>query len=149
VTNEMCLTDMLTVKSWPQRWKRKMNATVLLIHHYGQMSLNWGTQKFPTVVKTLQTKQISTKNEPENETEGSVIYYENTLIWQKFKRPNSHMRVYPKVSGLATLGKNCKWYSSLPLGAVVLLFCKSSEFCHHNPLCCFSTTIYCCCCLFH
>jgi hypothetical protein len=23
---------------------------------------------------------------------------------------------------------------------------QSSEFCHHNPLCCFSTRVYCCCC---
>jgi hypothetical protein len=35
------------------------------------------------------------------------------------------MTVYPKVSGLATWSENCKWYSSLPLGAVVSLFCKS------------------------
>jgi hypothetical protein len=34
-------------------------------------------------------------------------------------------RVYPKVSGLAAWSKNCKWYSSLPLDAVVSLFCKS------------------------
>jgi hypothetical protein len=32
------------------------------------------------------------------------------------------MKVYPKVSGLATWSENCKWYSSLPLGAVVWLF---------------------------
>jgi len=31
------------------------------------------------------------------------------------------MRVYPKVSGLAAWSENYKWYSSLPLGAVVLL----------------------------
>jgi hypothetical protein len=30
--------------------------------------------------------------------------------------------VYPKVSGLAAWSENCKWYSSLPLGAVVSLF---------------------------
>jgi len=35
------------------------------------------------------------------------------------------MRVYPKVSGLADWSENCKWYSSLPLGAVVSLFCES------------------------
>jgi hypothetical protein len=23
---------------------------------------------------------------------------------------------------------------------------QSSEFCRHNPLCCFSTSVYCCCC---
>jgi hypothetical protein len=40
--------------------------------------------------------------------------------------------------------------SSLPIGAVVSLFCvsQSSEFCRHDPLCCFSTSVYCCCCLF-
>jgi hypothetical protein len=34
-------------------------------------------------------------------------------------------RVYPKVSGLAAWNENCKWYSPLPLGAVVSLFCES------------------------
>jgi len=28
-------------------------------------------------------------------------------------------RLYPKVFGLAVWSENCKWYSSLPLGAVV------------------------------
>jgi hypothetical protein len=30
--------------------------------------------------------------------------------------------MYQKVSGLAVWSENCKWYSSLPLGAVVSLF---------------------------
>jgi len=38
---------------------------------------------------------------------------------------SAFMRVYPEVSGLAVWSKNCKWYSSLPLGAVVSLFCES------------------------
>jgi len=25
------------------------------------------------------------------------------------------------------------------------LVSQSSEFCHHNPLCCFSTSVCCCC----
>jgi hypothetical protein len=33
--------------------------------------------------------------------------------------------VYPKVSGLAAWSENCKWYSFLPLRAVVSLFCES------------------------
>jgi hypothetical protein len=37
----------------------------------------------------------------------------------------SFTRVYPKVSGLAAWGENCKRYSSLPLGAVVSLFFES------------------------
>jgi hypothetical protein len=34
--------------------------------------------------------------------------------------------VYPKVSGLAAWSENCKWYSSLPLDAVVSLLCESA-----------------------
>jgi hypothetical protein len=34
-------------------------------------------------------------------------------------------RVYPKVSGLAAWNENYKWYSPLPLGAVVSLLCES------------------------
>jgi hypothetical protein len=33
--------------------------------------------------------------------------------------------LYPKVSGLAAWSENCKWYSFLPLGAVISLFCES------------------------
>jgi hypothetical protein len=36
-----------------------------------------------------------------------------------------HRRVYPNVSGLVAWSENCKWYSSLPLSAVVSLFCAS------------------------
>jgi hypothetical protein len=37
----------------------------------------------------------------------------------------AHTRVYLTVSGLAAWSENCKWYSSLPLCAVVSLFCES------------------------
>jgi hypothetical protein len=33
--------------------------------------------------------------------------------------------VYPKVSGLASWSENWKWYNSVPLDAVVSLFCES------------------------
>jgi hypothetical protein len=36
-----------------------------------------------------------------------------------------NMRVYSKVSGLVVWSENCKWYSSLPLGADVSLFYES------------------------
>jgi hypothetical protein len=36
----------------------------------------------------------------------------------------NYTRVYPKVSGQASLSENCKWYSSLPLDTVVSLFCE-------------------------
>jgi hypothetical protein len=55
------------------------------------------------------------------------------------------MSVYPKVSGLTAWRENCKWYSSLRLVQVYRYFVsQSSEFCRHNPLCCFSTSVYCC-----
>jgi hypothetical protein len=38
---------------------------------------------------------------------------------------NDNTRVYRKVPGLAAWSENCKWYSSLPLSAVVSLFCES------------------------
>jgi len=42
------------------------------------------------------------------------------------KSPQENVwRVYPKVSGLATWSENYKWYSSLPLDAVVSLLCES------------------------
>jgi hypothetical protein len=34
-------------------------------------------------------------------------------------------RMYPKVSVLTAWSKNCNWYSSLPLAAVVSLLCES------------------------
>jgi hypothetical protein len=42
-------------------------------------------------------------------------------MWKTFV----HIRMYPKFSGLAVWIENCKWYSSLLLGAVVSLFCES------------------------
>jgi hypothetical protein len=35
--------------------------------------------------------------------------------------PNT--RMYSKVSELAAWSENCKWYSSVPLGAVISVFC--------------------------
>jgi len=36
----------------------------------------------------------------------------------------NYTRVYQKVSGLAAWSENCKWCSSLQVGAVVSLFCE-------------------------
>jgi hypothetical protein len=38
---------------------------------------------------------------------------------------SQNTRVYPKVSALAAWSENSKWYSCLPLGVVVSLFCES------------------------
>jgi len=54
-----------------------------------------------------------------NDYRGSDYYFQlyRALSWK-------HMRMYPKVSGLAAWSENCKWYSSVPLGAIVSLFCE-------------------------
>jgi len=59
---------------------------------------------------------------------------------------NTEYKGVLKISGLAALSDNCKWYSSLPVGAVVSLVCESqsSEFWCHNTSCSFSTSVYCC-----
>jgi hypothetical protein len=45
------------------------------------------------------------------------------LMLTAVRNAGLYMSVCPEVSGQAAW--NCKWYSSLPLGAVVLLFCES------------------------
>jgi len=48
----------------------------------------------------------------------------HVLSWRTFNC-KAYARVNPKVSVLAASDENCKWYSSLPLDAVVSLFCES------------------------
>jgi hypothetical protein len=49
----------------------------------------------------------------------------NCTVGKNLTGPLTYTRVYPKVSGLAAWSENCKWYSSLPQGADVSLFCES------------------------
>jgi hypothetical protein len=56
---------------------------------------------------------------------GEIRAYKVFVAKTEGKRPlgrRRHTRVHPEVSGLAAWSENCKWYSSLPLGAVVSLF---------------------------
>jgi len=48
----------------------------------------------------------------------------NTFKLFHSTRRTAGTTTYPKVSGLSTCSENCKWYSSLPLGAVVSLLCE-------------------------
>jgi hypothetical protein len=57
--------------------------------------------------------------------------FEKNALWGRYvihicvhTHIHIHTTVYPKVSGLVAWSENCKWYSSLPLGAVVSLFCE-------------------------
>jgi hypothetical protein len=48
-----------------------------------------------------------------------IIHFKiNTVLWR-------YRTVYPKVSQLVAWSENCIWYRSLPLDAVVSLFCES------------------------
>jgi len=55
---------------------------------------------------------------------GSVNQLEVCLLDSDSNIETVILRGYPKVSGLAAWSGNCKWYSSLILGAVVSLFCE-------------------------
>jgi hypothetical protein len=70
-----------------------------------------------------------------------LSYFATRFYGQLNLHPWRCTRMYPKVSGLAALSENYKWNGSLPPGAVLSLYfvSQSSEFCRHNPLCCFST----------
>jgi hypothetical protein len=48
------------------------------------------------------------------------IHFNKSIIFltKTYNHP-ANTTVYPKVSELAAWNENCKWYSSLPLGAVV------------------------------
>jgi hypothetical protein len=56
----------------------------------------------------------------------NVLLLGVTVLMGKIGTPTaSQTRMYPKISGLAAWSENYEWYSSLPLGAVVSLFCES------------------------
>jgi hypothetical protein len=50
--------------------------------------------------------------------------------------------MYPEFAGLAAWSENCKWYSSLPLGAVVSLVCVSLESFDAIALCVASQRVF-------
>jgi hypothetical protein len=54
--------------------------------------------------------------------QSEFLVYNLHVAKTQFQR---NTRVYPKVFGLTAWSKNCKWYSSLSLGAVASLFCES------------------------
>jgi hypothetical protein len=62
-----------------------------------------------------------------SEYHGPSLFFLIFLIFSSFLSSGFSYctRVYPKVSGLTAWNENCKWYSSLPLGAVLSLFYES------------------------
>jgi hypothetical protein len=55
----------------------------------------------------------------------SITYISNKKVYSNIYNFPHYRRVYPKVFELAAWSKNCKWYSSLPLDAVVSLSYES------------------------
>jgi hypothetical protein len=64
-------------------------------------------------------------------TQHVILYIQDTVPGahlhptHRYHCPSRSTRMYPKVSGLVAWSENCKWYRSLPLGAVISLFCES------------------------
>jgi hypothetical protein len=54
----------------------------------------------------------------------NVLPVTSSSIVVKISVNANNTTVYPKVSGLVAWSDNCKWYSSLPLGAIVSLVCE-------------------------
>jgi hypothetical protein len=52
-------------------------------------------------------------------------FWTDFILTSNFQKTETYRKVYPKVSELAAWSKNYKWYSYVPLGAVVSLFCES------------------------
>jgi hypothetical protein len=94
--------------------------TVPRLYYFWQQILqNTGSWFTFDSLKDEQTWQRSFTNSDLPIKCNDNFYKKNILLHKSCKR------VYPKVSRLATWSKNCKRYSSLPLGAVVPLFCES------------------------
>jgi hypothetical protein len=80
--------------------------------HFNEVTLEFGLN----TSRRIWDMEVKFYGSPNLGTKGRHFRYRS--------RPQ-YMRVYPKVSGLTAWSENCKWYSSLPLGAVVSLFCES------------------------
>jgi hypothetical protein len=76
------------------------------------IGMSWDSHLEPTL-------QISLISCQERNLGWEIPYIVITVAGKRYTK------VYPKVSGLAAWSENCKWYSSLPLGAVVSLFYES------------------------
>jgi hypothetical protein len=81
-----------------------------------------------------ETYQFYGKSHRDYRLEGTLLdISEKSVLVQRFCGGEDYSRmtyvgitrVYLDVSGLAPWSENCKWYSSLPLNAVVSLFCES------------------------
>jgi hypothetical protein len=72
---------------------------------------------FHTLFNTIKSSAVGTVSLAFRGDLFFSVDFSVVLLWDK--------RVYPKVSELTAWRENCKWYSSLPLDAVVSLFCES------------------------
>jgi hypothetical protein len=105
----------------------KMYAFLLCVLHVPTVSLPW----FEHFIKFLHNgssyKKVCTSRIKLASLRSTDL--KHSSLWCIFNnrqgQRTTYMRVYPKVSGLAAWSENCKWFSSLTLGAVVSLFCES------------------------
>jgi hypothetical protein len=108
-----------------------LSALLLLMTDYNsrRTQLREGYVKFHKVtdlVHVYRSETRSHKARPECRPKQKMAKVKRTRKLQVNNKLRKELtRVYPKVFGLAAWSQNCKWYSSLTLGAVVSLFCES------------------------
>jgi hypothetical protein len=97
-----------------------------IFFHHAQT--NSGTHPIGTVALSPELKRLGRETDnapPSSDDDKNVWRYTSTssyliMTWRLIKHRDKFTTVY-----LAAWSENCKWYSSLPLGAVVSLFCVS------------------------
>jgi hypothetical protein len=81
--------------------------------------INVRKQKTEAIMKTALTASVAMENYVKDFSMFCYDVIKLLLLFVNVAVFRSSTRVYPKVSGLVAWSENCKWYSSLPLGAVV------------------------------
>jgi hypothetical protein len=141
--------------------RREWNSRIPIIQPIAQRSTDWAIPTLKTRVLGQESSGVSVTLSATNPARTVLSLIHETSRRSTYpavahpvaedristyaRIPRTYKSVYPKVSGLDAWSQNCKWYTSLSLGAFYCyIVSQSSEFCRHNPLCCFSTSVYCC-----
>jgi hypothetical protein len=104
--------------------KGKVVPVLFLTEHHA-MKVYWGVEvkrKIPSPYRDSNPDDAAVAQRCT--TELSTLNKVNRRIKCKYTFYLYNTKLYPKVSGLVPWGENYKWYSCLPLGAIVSLFCE-------------------------
>jgi hypothetical protein len=102
--------------SWRRALLRKKyrdNFTFTLFNTLNELQIHRQTDRQTDSFWNMETDSVTRSNSAASRITTATI------------KTCSPYEVYPKLSGLAAWTENCKWYSCVPLGALVSLFCES------------------------